>query len=113
MKVGAMTVSTAAMLLLFLHAALLGRVAVASLGSTALEATEEVRRIGGGKLLNYTVTANTASWEKTVIIVTGGRMGSTVVAGLVNCGIEPGCSQKGDKVRRQGLSTATCVGRRD
>ena len=43
-------------------------------------------------LLNYSLTPSTAAWEKTVIIVTGGRMGSTIVSGLVNCGIEPGCS---------------------
>lgn len=95
-----MTASAAAVLLLLLHIAMLGHVAVASLGSTSHEATKEVRKIKGGKLLNYTVTANNAAWEKTVLIVTGGRMGSTVVAGLVNCGIEPGCSHQGDKVGR-------------
>jgi len=48
--------------------------------------------------INFTMVENTAAWEKTVIVVTGGRMGSTLVSGLVTCGLEPGCSeQKGPR----------------
>jgi len=71
-------------------------ICLASLGSDAVSAATTHKQYIGGQLMNYTLVPNTAAWEKTVLIVTGGRMGSTLVSGLVGCGIKPGCQHNAD-----------------